>query len=317
MFALEEDSIFNVGMSGGPGDMSGGTFDAEICPLEDGMGCGTFALKYEDGTLTGTILAADLTPAEGMQVRVLPASRTLQPRPTDTTVVADAAGAYDLTAVLRDGDFIATILHDSVTAAGDSIWASMSWPTADTVDVEGAAAAVVANFTVVRMDTKIQGVVQNDRDGDDKALNPNEALEGVTINLYQDRDGDIELDTLIASTTTDATGAYEFSKLPEGTYAVQVTQVTSRVTLRKFTSLGVVVDTAIVHTMAAPALDTDDLQNVRRVGHLVPDPAPRWDFVNSTQLNGGPSHFTFLFSTGTATGEVLTAVGDTAVRLGQ
>ena len=240
-FSMEEDTLFNVGSAGGPGDMSGGTFDAEICPLKGGSGCATFALKYEDNTVSGTVRAADGTPAEGMQVRVLPASRTLQPRPTDTTVAVSVAGAYDVTRVLRDGDYTASILHDSVTAGEDSVWASLSFPSSIAFDSEGPDDVdAEVNFTVVRMDTQIQGVVVNDRDADLNTVDPGEGLASVTVELYRDGSGAIELDTLVATTTTDANGSYEFSKLAEGTYAVKVLPVAGSIILRKFTALGAI-----------------------------------------------------------------------------
>ena len=314
-FSMEEDTLFNVGSAGGPGDMSGGTFDAKICPLGVGSGCATFALKYEENTVSGTVRAADGTSAEGMQVRVLPASRTLQPRPTDTTVVVSVAGAYHVTSKLRDGDYTASILHDSVTAGGDSVWASLSFPSSIAFDSEGPDDVDAAvNFTVVRMDTQIQGVVVNDRDADENTVDPGEGLASVTVELYRDGSGAIELDTLVATTTTDANGSYEFSKLAEGTYAVKVLPVAGSVILRKFTALGAIVDTAIVHTMAELPLATANLDNVRRVGNKAPNPLPRWDYDASTQLNGSPSHFTFLYSTGTVTGRVSTFLpGDTSI----
>ena len=316
-FSLEEDTIFNVGAAGGPGDMSGGTFDARICPLGSTSGvtnvlCGSFALKFENTSISGTVLAADATPANGMKVRVRAASRTLQPRPTDTTVTV-AGGAYAV-AGLREGDYIASILHDSVTADGDSVWASFTAVSSATVDLQESGGAGVQNFVVARMDTEISGVVVNDRDADLNTVDPGEGLALVTLQLYRDGSGAITLDTLVATTTTDANGTYKFTKLREGTHAVKVAQVAGSVTLRKFGARGVVVDTAIVHTMAAPpALPTTNADNLSRVGNTAPNPLPRWDYAASAQLNGSPSHFTFLYSTGKVTGRVATAVGDTSI----
>lgn len=64
--------------------------------------------------------------------------------------------------------------------------------------------------------------------GNDGAFTAGEDIEipGVTVFLYEDTNGDgiitPDVDALIATTTTDATGAYSFANLPAGNYQVYV-----------------------------------------------------------------------------------------------
>ena len=87
-------------------------------------------------------------------------------------------------------------------------------------------------FEAYRNDTKFEGLVVNDRDTDLTTIDPGEGLAGAVINLYRDDDGSATagLDTLTASATTDASGAYSFTGLLEGRYtavAVPATEMPS------------------------------------------------------------------------------------------
>ena len=92
-----------------------------------------------------------------------------------------------------------------------------------TRDLEGYGRASVANFAAHRMDTKVEGVVVNDRDADFNTLDPGEALAAVTITLIDDANADGLVtagEVTVGTTTTDATGAYAFSGLQEDNYIV-------------------------------------------------------------------------------------------------
>ena len=126
-----------------------------------------------------------------------------------------AAGVYKLED-LREGPY-------QIMVAGDDSWdffevlETTSTPvssgsedhddeTSGTRDNEGNGVVGVTNFMAERIDTEILGVVVNDRDMDFNTLDPNEALSGATVELYNDDDGDGEIDAdddlLITSTTT-------------------------------------------------------------------------------------------------------------------
>jgi uncharacterized protein (DUF2141 family) len=192
---------------------------------------------------------------------------------------------------------------------GDSLWV-VEGATVDTVDVEGSDVTVVANFTAIRLNTSIEGVVVNDRDGDLNTIDGDEALAGVTIRVYA---GDeVDEDELVATTTTDASGGYVVSGLREGEYTVEAVQsVEGAVVLRGYDGAGEVINTVTVTTTATdPATACTDADMLSRVGVSDPicftgaNPLPRWDYTTSTALNVDVPHFTFLFSTGTAQGNI-------------
>jgi uncharacterized repeat protein (TIGR01451 family) len=61
----------------------------------------------------------------------------------------------------------------------------------------------------------------------DGVQDANEAgINSVTVNLYTDPDGDSIFDTLIATTTTDENGNYNFDGLSSGAYVVEVNPIT-------------------------------------------------------------------------------------------
>lgn len=323
---LEEDTLFTVGQNN-LGDLSGGTFSTLVCPLGPGTlsGCSTFAEKFTTGTINVTVRDASGTVnADSVKIRVRSDPRTIQPRPVDTLLTVSRGGVGGVASVtgIRDGFYIVSVLHDSISSTGDTVWAFVgSANQTATVDVQGTAAAGDVDnvaFTARRGDTQIQGYVANDRDADQNTVDPGEGLAGVTLSLYRDGSGTITLDTLVKTTTTDANGAYSFTGLREGTYAVKAASPTGAVVLRRFTATGAVVDTAIVHTTAIAAANCQNADNLRRVGtndiscYSAANPLPIWNPTTSTASNVNPASFTFLYSTGTATGFVKTA-GGTAV----
>jgi hypothetical protein len=244
-----------------------------------------------------------------VKIRIRSDPRTIQPRPTDTTLTISRGGVGGQAVLtnVRDGVYIVSPLHDSISATGDTVWAASQ--ASITVHVVGPAGAATANFVARRGDTQIQGFVANDRDQDFNTVDPGEGLAGVTISLYRDNSGTtVTTDTLVKTTTTDANGAYAFTGLREGRYVLKATSPTGAIVLRRFSGTGAVVDTAIVHTTATAAATCQIADNLRRVGsndqscYSAAQPLPSWNYATSTAQNVGPSSYTFLYSTGTVTG---------------
>jgi hypothetical protein len=182
------------------------------------------------------------------------------------------------------------------------------------------------------MDTKIEGVVVNDRDSDFNTIDPDEALSGVAITLIDDADADGVVDTgeaTVATTTTDATGAYAFSALKEDNYIVSAASPSNATVLRGLSATGAVTSTTglLLTTTATGAGATLNQNATKQVGDVNPpgqsDEFPRWNYLTGTaaadggNLGGGvgpnatngvlttaPTHFVHLFNTGTVTGTV-------------
>ncbi|MEZ4423089.1 MAG: carboxypeptidase regulatory-like domain-containing protein [Gemmatimonadota bacterium] len=286
-------------------DWGGQSFEAEQCQLEGSAGCSTFAYKYDNTSLTGLVRAADGTDADGIHVRVTVDSMTIQPNVTDTTLTV-SGGSYSLGGLI-EGTYHVEVF-DSVTAGGDSIWSFFGSQSPKTAELEGNADNDILNFVATRMDTKILGVVINDRDADNNTIDPNEALAGVTIQLYK---GAVAADSLIATDTTDAEGEYVFEGLREGTYVLKADasgSLTAATVLRTISAAGVVADTAIVTTGATTTGLGANL--TRQVGDTVfGSPGlttlPRWDYGQTQGNFVTPSHFTFLFDNTTARGTIV------------
>ncbi|MCG6956731.1 MAG: hypothetical protein LJF04_12145, partial [Gemmatimonadetes bacterium] len=276
--------------------MDGSVQADSVSPLEGGAGFSTFAFKGDQNKINGTLKAIDgSADVTKRLVKIMPDPGNIQPRvfadgSSDTTVVSDATGGFRTYANLREGKWIVTPL-DSVTAAGDSIWAFYG-TTAD-LTLKGTGNTESSGILrAYRMDTKIQGVVVNDHDMDLNVVDNGEAL-AVDVNLYRTK---VDADSLVGTATSDGTtGAYSFTKLRQGTYVVQRVEPASGdvIVLRK-TSKG---DTAIV---------TTDAGANKTVGSLAPNPLPRWDYLTGSVANAaGLPYFTFLWENGTVSGRVI------------
>jgi protocatechuate 3,4-dioxygenase beta subunit len=237
-------------------------------------------------------------------VRIQTASNFVGPvRDTTITITSGSyskggllEGPYMVTA--SEGDS-AAVWNFLVTLAGNTSATMASRKTQGSLDDK------VVNFRATRMDTQVRGVVINDRDQDLTTIDPDEALAGVTIQLYRDGSGAITLsaDSLIGTTTTDANGAYSFTGLREGRYIAQATSLTNALVLR-----GLSKDTAVVTTAATTV--GSGANNTRVVGSNTPGTLPRWDYNNSV-ADGGylPANFTFIFNNTTVKGSVKTGGG--------
>jgi len=327
--------------------------------LAGNAGFSTFAHKFGNVALRGTVKSVDgVTPVPGLRVRIQPTADNIQPDVTDTTVFTGPGGVYRLEGI-REGPYTITA-QDSTTTDGP-VWsffdtletgsAPLSSGSDDndsetmaTRDVEGSGGQQFSNFQAERMDTKIAGVVVNDRDGDFNTLDPNEALPGVTIELFED-DGDGTFDedddTVLETTTTDGTGGYEFDFLREGSsYFVRAVQPANATVLRALSGAGAVTDvTPLLSTTAAAGAGATLNQNgTRQVGTTDPvaqdDELPRWSYtttaasadagnlgagggpnfanVGSGALTTTPAHFIHLFNTGVVRGTLVDGAGDPA-----
>ncbi len=335
-----------------------------LATLSGGGGVSSFALKANNDTIKGTILSVDgVTAVAGMRVNIVATSDNIQPNTrgglnaTDSTVVlTTAAGTYSM-AGMREGPYTVTVqdstgvwafLDTLLTVTQDgNVLGDAAIPVAGTDktaravvntdafngtrDNEGYARSSVANFAAHRMDTKVEGVVVNDRDGDFNTLDPEEALAAVAITLIDDADADGVVDAgeaTVATATTDATGAYAFSGLKEDNYIVSAASPTNATVLRALDATGLVTNTAAVLTTAVTGVGaTLNQSGTNQAGDVDPpsqsDEFPRWSYTLGTAvadggnlgaglgpnfLNGAlttaPTHFVHLFATGTITGDV-------------
>lgn len=265
-------------------------------------GYSSFVWKYNNTTLAGTVRAADGTNANGATVRIQTAANFVGPV-RDTTLNI-TAGSYSKTGLLEGPYTVTASMGDSA-----AVWELLTTVTGNTSptlasrETQGLADDKIANFQATRLDTKVLGVVINDRDQDLTVIDPDEALAGVTISLYRDGSGTISLDTLVATTTTDAAGAFSFTGLREGRYITKATSLTNAQVLR-----GLSKDTAVVTTAATTT--GSGANNTRVVGSTSPATLPRWDYNNSV-VDGGwlPGNYTFLFNNTQVKGTVKTAGG--------
>ncbi|MHB1194502.1 MAG: carboxypeptidase regulatory-like domain-containing protein [Longimicrobiales bacterium] len=296
----------------------------------------TFAWKYNDGMINGSMFAVDgVTPAPGLKVRIKTTSRFIGPA-KDTTVTVGAGGAFttftaappgaatrnllqgQYTVQAMDGDSASVWNFLTKLAAGAGVTFSGNATVANTsaelaTRVLGLASAALAtetaNFQPTRMDTKILGNIANDRDADLTTLDPNEALEGAVVRLYRDGSGAVGYDTLVAEATTDINGRYSFSGLREGRYAIRYISGGGSVTVLR----AIAKDSAVVTTAAAVGTGAQGTRIVGTQTHtLVPAVGlPRWDYANSVLVANatGDPDFTFLFTNTTVKGTVKTGGG--------
>ncbi len=311
--------------------------------LAGGAGNSSFAIKSTNNTISGNVLADDGTAAANVIVTLTATADNIQGSATmvDTT---SAAGAYSFTNVI-EGPYTISVadiagtweFFDTLTttsAPNNSGSANNDDARTATRDLQGYGVTQTANFQPDAMNTKIEGVVVNDRDSDFNTLDPDEALSGVVINLYDDADGDGAIDTgesIVAVDTTDANGAYSFSGLREGKYIVEAVSPANATVLRALSATGAVTNWIGVTTEAGTGncalANCTNQDNTNNVGNTSPpaqnDEFPRWNYLTGAaaadggNLGGGagpnatngaltttPTHFVHLFNTGTVTGKV-------------
>ena len=234
----------------------------------------------------------------GPAVTVTPTADNIEPGITSLVDTTDAGGLFDF-ASLREGPY-------TVSVTGTAEWQPRDPESGTiTVDMENQGDNDILNFIVRRMDTEIHGVVVNDRDVDLNTIDIGEALPGVMVELYHDNDTldvTLDADSLDLTAITDANGAYSFTGLPEGRYAVSVMQPGNAVVLRAYEASGAVRDTAIAHTVATTVGSGADFTRV--VGTTTPATLPRWNYDNSSVMFNDRTHFTFLVDGNITRGEI-------------
>ncbi|MBI4519784.1 MAG: hypothetical protein HY701_03020, partial [Gemmatimonadetes bacterium] len=332
------DTLVNVGA------LTGSDTIKNLAPLVGSKGSGTFAFKYNHGRIEGTLTALDGTLGASIRVTISPHPRTIAPHKwgtsgtaSDTTIKATAGAFYQTAAKVRDGIYIITPLDSVSTTTGDSIWAFFSPDKADTVTIHpGTTSTLVNNMMATRMDTKIMGVLMNDRDKDN-AIDPGEPLAGVEVRLYKGYT--TSSDSLLKSVTSDANGRFSFRRLRERTGAVlrgytvskpKVSAAGDSVFYYTGGGAGAYRDTVLVRSGATDA--GKGAQLTREVGDTLlvtgggtMNNYPAWDYQNNTPLylgtDGKPqnvSNFTFLKNNGTLNGRVVkdgTSTGVGAMRV--
>ncbi len=135
--------------------------------------------------------------------------------PVHQTTTTDANGEYRF--LVPAGTYTISYNPADVAAAFPGLTLATT-PTSLTVSAETGHEVTDLNFGVDNSGV-IGDRVWNDADGDGIQDTGEVGLPGVTVNLYQGA-------TLLATTVTDASGAYQFTGLADGTYTVKVDSTT-------------------------------------------------------------------------------------------
>jgi uncharacterized repeat protein (TIGR01451 family) len=163
---------------------------------------------------------------------------TADDEPTLETATTDPAGNYLFTGVPLSADY----LVDVSDIGGVLVGLQKTSGTADAdnnsqddpydVAMPGVPTAILTGdfgYTPAGGFGSIGNKVWHDLDGDGLRDAGEPGIEGVTIELWLDVDGDKVLtpgvDNLVRNATTDLSGEYEFNSLPLGDYLVKVTDV--------------------------------------------------------------------------------------------
>lgn len=260
--------------------------------LAGSAGASSFAIKSANDTIKGAVKGHDGTRIDSVVVTLTPTSDNIQGSPmmVDTT---GATGVYTFPN-LREGPYQVSVAD----IAGE-------WQFFDTVagnidahtavrDPSGFGDRQNADFVADRMNTKISGLIFNDRDKDN-TQDPTDALVGAVVDLFQGG-------TLIAADTTDSKGAYSFSNLREGTYTVAPVAGTPNSDQSIVRALNVTTDTATTTASAD-------------YGSTTPAKLPEWDYSTTAPVGGTGSaaDFLFLANNTVATGVVQDSVSGKGV----
>lgn len=292
--------------------MDGSDTTMTLAPLKGAKGNSTFAYKYNNGTISGTVVAEDGSGvgAAGVIVTLTPGANNIQPGITSVTKTVAANGSYAFTG-LREGPYTVTVAD--LSNANGVLWnhRKNTFVTAEITsaprELQGNSNTKTASFSPRYMQTTVAGAVANDRDLDGNVLDPNEALAGAVMSIFEDLDNDGVIDTneatAIATATTTATGGYSFGTIPAGRYLIQAPAGAVGGTAKVLASINAATGAAnrlqAVTTTAA----------AKTAGTVSPNPLPSWNYDTSTTNNAGATNFTFLFSNATLTGTAATAGG--------
>ncbi len=291
--------------------MDGSDTTFTLAPLKGAKGNSTFAYKYNNGTISGTAVAEDGSGAfaAGVLVTLTPAAGNIQPGFTTKLDTVLANGTYAFTAI-REGAY--TVSVADLSNASGVLWnhrknnVVAAEINSGNRELNGNMAAQVVGFTPRYMQTTVSGAVANDRDLDGNVIDPNEALAGALMSIFEDLDNDGVIDTneatAVATATTTATGGFAFGTIPAGKYLIQAPAGlvgTARVLSSLIPATGAA---SRIKAVATTAL-------AKTAGTVSPNPLPNWNYDASTTNFDGATNFTFLFSNTTLTGTAATAGG--------
>jgi hypothetical protein len=315
-FAILNDKLVDVL------DADGSDQVVEPCPLRTAgttafANCGTFAMKIQNNSLTMDVRYRDdtLVP-NGTQVRVFSADSTIQGRflqgvnERDDAIFTTTGGSITVTGV-REGYYVAvpvdnapaSVFFASTNGAEKATNVRGQGVVAQVAQTTPNMAVAARSFHAFRSDAVVNGVVVNDRDEDGNTIDNNEALIGATVSLYRDDVGSASVanDSLVATATVGANGAYSFPGLLTQRYLVRATAPSGE----RVIANGSTTATYTVTTRASAPSGNPD----RVINTTTPTTLPYWNYgsdavVNPSEPGEQQSYFTFLFNNGTVSGTV-------------
>ena len=302
-------------VKGAFGTASGGRPDVWLCPLGDSADdCSTFAYKWNDGKITGTVgglkrgdtkVEVTLVPVGTPYADDLEEDDEVAWNGTRYTFNGVADGSYRVRLEARAGSWdadstkVIDIFHNE-NPRGDDTGAK---------EIDANADEYGGGLSATSLRSGIRGTVANDASGNG-SLGSSEAIAGVELELYDaieidDEDSDdhekykvgdpVEDESGETRTaTTDSDGLYVFPKLVDGKkYFVKAknTDDYSVVRNRGATEAGKAGDVTSLALATAAAITG-----------TYTEPTPTWDYLASKAEGVGSSHFVLLHHDGTAEG---------------
>ncbi len=185
--------------------------------------CSTFGYKFQSGEInlrahSRTYPSGDSVVATGVKIKAVRIEGVGATSPTDETTNDDGEAGFEN---LVDGTYVVTLSPDT-----KGLW-GFGTRSPDTVTILGGADAAEHNLGqsladtltayAIHQKTMIQGTVVNDRDGGgagNDVVDDGETEEGILLRLVRGTR------TIVATTTTNADGEYDFEDVAEGTYQV-------------------------------------------------------------------------------------------------
>jgi hypothetical protein len=207
-------------------------------------------------------------------------------------------GPYEVSVTAGDSawTFLRTLKTTSVPTSGSANNASA---TTGSRDLTGYGVTGTSNFEAYRTDATWAGIIVNDRDTDLTTIDPGEALAGAVVNLYRDDDaGTAGTDTLTATATSDANGAYSFTGLVEGRYTAVWASGTPTA------------DVKVLRSVSTANVASSSVTAITLFGGPVKNTAvnlPAWSYGTSVGSNLTDANFTFVFSNTIVQGTAMTA----------
>jgi len=142
--------------------------------------------------------------------------------PVLATTTTTGGGAYDFNGYAA-GDYLVALTDTADVLAG---FAQTGGTPTDAVQLTAGQDFDDADFGYLQIDASVGDVVWNDLDGDGVQDGGEPGIDGVTLDLIDDQNGNGAVDVgepVLASATTAGGGAYDFSGYAAGNYLVSVT----------------------------------------------------------------------------------------------